>query len=141
MITAGVCYSYRKEILEGTHTLADTYKIALYPSTATLSPSTTVYSTTGELATAGGYTQGGVALTNPVTNLSSNVAFLSFDNPSWLNATFAFAGALIYNSSKSNKAVCVLDFGGTFTYDNETVTITIPPFNSSDALIRLTDPD
>lgn len=107
-ITSAVCDSYTQELLSGIHTNTDTYKIALYNSaTATLNASTTAYTSTGE-ASGAGYTAGGMTLSGFATSLDSGVAILDFSDPTWSNATITADTALIYNSSKSNKAVAVI---------------------------------
>ncbi len=109
-ITTAICNSYKQEILEGVHASADTYKIALYTSSATLSASTTAYSSTNEVSGTG-YDAGGKTLTGYVSGLSSGTAYITFDDPSWTSSTITARGCLIYNSSKSNKAVACFDFG------------------------------
>ena len=135
-ITTGVCDSYTQEVLSGTHTNADTYKIALYTSAATLSSATTVYSTTNEVSGTG-YTAGGATLTGFATSIDTGVAILDFADPSWASATITARGALIYNSSKTNKAVAVFDFGSDITSTNGTFTITFPAPAAATGLIRI----
>lgn len=136
-ITAGLCDSYTQELLSGTHTSADTYKIALYTSAATLSSATTVYSATNEVSGAG-YTAGGQTLTGFATSLDTGVAILDFTtDPSWTSATITARGALIYNSSKTNKAVAILDFGSDITSTNGTFTVTFPAATAAAGLIRI----
>ena len=132
-ITTAICNSYKKEILEGVHSSLDTYKVALYTDAATLSAETTAYSATNEVAAGGGYTAGGLTLANFTSGLSGSVAFVTFDDPQWTSASITARGCLIYNSSKSNKAVSVYDFGqnvtsvnGTFTVDFSQVGSTAP---------------
>ena len=139
-ITASICNSYLKEILEGVHDAADTYMIALYPSTATLSKTTTAYSSTGEVADGDGYTTGGATLSDFSAALDGDVAVLDFSNPSWAAATITARGALIYNSSQSNKAVAVLDFGEDIISTAETFRVTMPAATAADGLIRLQQP-
>ena len=138
-ITAGICNSFKTEILQGTHLSTDTYKIALYPSTATLAPSTTtVYSSTGEVANGNGYTTGGQNLTGFTVSLDTNTAVLDFTtDPSWPAASFTARGALIYNSTKTNKAVAILDFGSDITATNGTFTVTFPAATAAAGLIRI----
>ena len=115
-ITQAVCTSFKQEILVETHdftaTTGDTFKIALYSSSATLSASTTAYSATNEVSDSGTYTAGGGSLTNVTPTTSGTTALTDFADISFTSATITARGALIYNSSESNKAVCVLDFGG-----------------------------
>jgi len=134
-ITTAICNSYKQEILEGVHASADTYKIALYTSSATLSASTTAYSATNEVSGAG-YDAGGKTLTGFVSGLSTGTAYITFDDPSWTSSTITARGCLIYNSSKSNKAVACFDFGSDVISVSGTFTIDLPAAGAS-ALIRI----
>ncbi len=134
-ITTAICNSYKQEILEGVHASADTYKIALYTSSATLSASTTAYSSTNEVSGTG-YDAGGKTLTGYVSGLSSGTAYITFDDPSWTSSTITARGCLIYNSSKSNKAVACFDFGSDVISLSGTFTIDLPAAGAS-ALIRI----
>jgi hypothetical protein len=142
--------SFKVEILDGIHnfgvgviratTAADTFKIALYTTLATLNSTTTVYTTQDEV-TGTGYVAGGNTLVISQTPTSTNtetVAWLNFENSSWANATFSADGALIYNSTQGNKAVAILNFGSTKTTTNQTFTVTFPASTSSAAIIRIT---
>jgi hypothetical protein len=142
--------SFKVEILDGIHnfgtgviratTAADTFKIALYTTLATLDSTTTVYTTDNEV-TGTGYTAGGNTLVIsqvPTSTNTETVAWLNFQNSAWPSATFSAAGALIYNSTQGNKAVAVLNFGGTKTATNQTFTVTFPASTSSAAIIRIT---
>jgi len=124
------------EILSGTHAIGDTYKIALYTSAATLDATTTAYAATNEV-TGTGYTAGGATLTGLTVNSTGTVAFLDFTSPVWAAATITARGALIYNSSKTNKAVLVIDFGADTTSTSGDFTVNMPANNSTSALIRL----
>jgi hypothetical protein len=128
--------SFKAELYQAIHNLlTDTLKIALYTGNATLNESTTAYSTTNEI-TGTGYTAGGVILTAVTVNSSGYTAYVSFNNPSWTSASFTTRAALIYNSSKANRSIAVLDFGADKTVSGNTFTITLPTNNASDALIR-----
>jgi hypothetical protein len=142
--------SFKVEILDGIHnfgvgviratTAADTFKIALYSTLATLNSTTTEYTTQDEV-TGTGYVAGGNTLVisqAPTSTNTETVAWLNFENSSWANATFSADGALIYNSTQGNKAVAVLNFGGTKTTANQTFTVTFPASTSSAAIIRIT---
>jgi hypothetical protein len=142
--------SFKVEILDGIHnfgvgvirttTAADTFKIALYSTLATLNSTTTEYTTQDEV-TGTGYVAGGNTLVisqAPTSTNTETVAWLNFENSSWANATFSADGALIYNSTQGNKAVAVLNFGSTKTTTNQTFTVTFPASTSSAALIRIT---
>jgi len=135
-ITQTTCTSFKVELLTGTHDFnSDTFKIALYTGAATLGADTTAYSTSNEVS-ASGYTAGGNTLTvSTVPTSSSTIAYVSFANTSWSSALTA-RGALIYNSSKSNKAVAVLDFGADKT-SSGTFTVTFPTADATSAIIRI----
>jgi hypothetical protein len=132
MITQTVTNSFQAELLEGVHDFnTDTFKIALYLATANLDANTTVYITGGETSGTG-YTAGGEVM----TGISVNAAgFVNFTNVSWNPAAFTARGALIYNSTKSNKAVAVLDFGSDKTATN-TFLVQMPANTATSALLR-----
>jgi len=113
-ITQAVCTSFKQELLTATHdftnTTGDTFKIALYTSSATLGASTTAFTATNEVSGTG-YTTGGNTLTNVTPTSSGTTAFTDFADTTWSSATITARGALIYNSTDSNKSVVVLDFG------------------------------
>lgn len=146
-ITQAMCTSFKIELLDGVHdfmTVAhggDQFKIALYTSSATLSAATTAYTTSGEVSSSGtNYAAGGEDLTvsvEPTNGGSGTTAYLSFDTIAWPNASITARGAMIYNSSKSNKAVCILDFGSDKTSTDGDFTINFPAANSSSAIIRI----
>jgi hypothetical protein len=137
MITQGQTTSFKEELYEGVHDLlTDTLKIALYTAFADIGSSTTVYTTTNEVS-GGGYTAGGETLTGVTINASGNTAYVSFNNVSWAGATFTARGALIYNSSKANRSIAVLNFGADRTGAG-VFTITFPPNNATNAVIRST---
>lgn len=137
-ITAAACNSFKQEILQGIHLAADTYKIALFTSAATLSKATTAYSATGEVANGNGYTTGGATLAGLSVTLDTDTAILDFTtDPTWPAASITARGALIYNSSKSNKAVAVLDFGSDIVSTNGTFTVTLPAPAAATGLIRV----
>lgn len=134
-ITTAICNSYKQEILEGVHTTTDVYKLALFTSAATLGAATTAYATTNEV-TGTAYTAGGVTLTGYASGLSSGTGYVTFADPSWAASTITAAGCLIYNSSKSNKAVAAFDFGGNVSSTNGTFTVDLPAAGAS-SLIRI----
>ena len=142
-ISSDICNSFKQEILVGTHdftaSTGDTFKIALFTSSATLGASTTAYSSLNETTNDAGtaYTAGGEDLTSVTPVLDSSTAVCDFDNVSWTSATFTANGALIYNSSKSNKAVCAIAFGGDKTATNGTFTVQFPTADASNAIIRI----
>ena len=137
MITAGLTNSFKQQLLLGVHDFSvDTIKIALYTSAATLDASTTAYSASNE-ASGTGYTPTGEILTGVTVTLTGSIAYVSFNNPTWNGSSFTTRGALIYNSSKSNKSVGVLNFGLDQTTVNQQFQIQFPPNNADNALIRV----
>jgi hypothetical protein len=139
MITAGLTNSFKEQLLRGQQDLsADVLKIALYTSAADLGPYTTAYSTANEIS-GGGYTAGGEVLINVTVNVSQslNVAYVSFDNPSWPASSFTTRGALIYNFTKAGKSIAVINFGSDQTTLNQAFQIQLPTNNPETALIRI----
>lgn len=129
--------SFKQQVLLGEHDLdTDVLKIALYTSTAILGPDTTAYTTVGETSGTG-YSAGGITLTNVTVSAGNGIAYVDFDNPTWAGASFTARGALIYNSSKSNKSMFVLDFGTNQTAVNENFVIDLPANNPTFAVIKL----
>ena len=125
-ISQAMCTSFKSEILDEQHDLvADTLKIALYTSAASLDASTTAFTTSNEISGTG-YSSGGVELTSRTVSTSGTTAFFDADDPTWTSASFTARGALIYNSSNSNKAIAVLNFGGDFTVSSGTFRIVFP---------------
>lgn len=132
-----MCSSFKQQILLGEHDLdTDVIKIALYTSAATLGASTTAYTTADEVVGAG-YTAGGNTLTGATVSLSGTTAFVDFNDTTWSAATITARGALIYNSSKSNKAIAVLDFGADKTSTSGDFTVQFPTNDASSAIVRI----
>jgi hypothetical protein len=139
-IAQAVCNSFKQEILEGIHDFesgADEFKLALYTSDANLSAATTAYSATNEVGDSGEYSAGGGTLQSQQVGLDTGVAIVDFADLSFTGVTLTARGALIYNTSESNKAVCVLDFGSDKTATSGTFTIQFPAFTSSAAILRI----
>ena len=142
-ITSAICTSFKVELLKGTHdftaTTGNTFKIALYDSDATLGASTTAFSTSEEITNTSGtaYTSGGATLTSVTPVASSTTAVCDFADVSYTSASFTANGALIYNSSDSNAAVCAIAFGSDKTATNGTFTIQFPTADATNAIIRL----
>ena len=142
-ITSAICTSFKQELLVGTHnftaTSGNTFKIALYTSSASLGAGTTAYSTSNEITNSSGtaYTAGGATLTSVTPTTSGTTALCDFADVSFTSASFTANGALIYNSSASNKAVAVIAFGGDKTVSSGTFTIQFPTADASNAIIRL----
>lgn len=136
-----LCTSFKVELLKGIHNFSasggDTFKIALYTSSATLDASTTAYSVTNEVS-GSGYTAGGNTLTNVDPTSSGTTAYLDFDDTTWSTATITARGALIYNSTAAgNPAVAVLDFGADKTSTAGDFTVVMPTADSSSAIVRI----
>ena len=142
-ISSAICNSFKQEILVATHdftsSTGDTFKLALYTSSATLGASTTAYADTNEITNTAGsaYSAGGQDLTSTTPVLDSSTAVCDFNDISWTSASFTANGCLIYNSSKSNKAVCAIAFGSDKTVTTGTFTIQFPTADASDAIIRI----
>jgi hypothetical protein len=135
MIAQTLTTSFQAQLFEGVHNLlTDVIKIALYTASANLGADTTIYSTTNEVV-ATGYTAGGVTLPGITVNTLGTVAYVGFPNATWTSALTA-RGALIYNSSKGNKSIAVLDFGSDKT-STTTFTVTMPANTSTAELIRI----
>lgn len=135
-IYQGMCSSFKQESWLGIHDLdTDTLKLALYTASASLSVSTTIYTTSNEVPTGSGYSAGGVVLSNVQVLLSGTTAYVTFDNPVWTGASFVCRGGLIYNASQGDKAIAVLDFGSDKTASG-TFTISMPASSASTALLR-----
>lgn len=136
-MASAVCNSFKTEVLGGTHDLdTDVIKLALFTSSASLSASTTAYSSTNEVVGTG-YTAAGNTLAGAAITLDGSTAIVDFTDTAWTTATITARYALIYNSSKSNKAIAVLDFTTDQTATNGTFTVVFPTANSSSAIIRL----
>ena len=147
-ITQAMCTSFKQELMLGTHNFAtngNAFKLALYAeggggkssTTATLGATTTAFTTTGEIANSGSYTSGGGTLTKVAPTTSGTTAFTDFADLSFTTATNTAMGALIYNDTNSDKAVCVLDFTSNKTSTAGTFTIQFPTADASNAIIRI----
>ena len=147
-ISSAICTSFKQEILVGTHNFTassgNTFKIALYTSSASLGAATTAYSTSNEISNTSGsaYTAGGKALTNTGVGLTGTTAFTDFSDVSFTSASFTANGAMIYNTttnggSNTTDAVCIIAFGSDKTATNGTFEIQFPANDSSNAIIRL----
>ena len=142
-ITTAMCNSFKQELLGGVHDLdTDTLKVALIKEspTGTYGAATTNYSdVTGNTdeATGTNYTAGGQALDSPSITLSGNTALVDFADEVFTDLTIAADGCIIYNSSQSNKAVAVFNFGGTVTSTSGDFTLVFPTADASNAVIRI----
>ena len=139
-ITQAMCTSFKKELLTATHNFAtggNAFKLALYTSSATMGATTTAYSTAQEVANSGSYAAGGGTLTKVAPTSSGTTGFTDFADFSFTTATITARGALIYNDTNSDKAVCVLDFGGDKSSSSGTFTIQFPAADASNAIIRI----
>lgn len=144
-ITQTLTTSFKVELLQGVHnfgpTSPNTFKIALYTSTASLNADTTAYTSVGEVSSSGtGYTAGGETLvisTSPTNGGSGTTAYVSFSDVTWISAAFTAVGALIYNTTQGGKSVAVLNFGGDKTPTASTFTVQFPSATSTAAIIRI----
>lgn len=138
-ITQGMCASFKQQLFLAQQDMdTDVFKIALYNSAANLDSSTTVYTTSNEVSSIGtNYTAGGNTLTGATVNVSGSTAYVDFADTVWPSATITARGALIYNSSKANAAVAVLDFGADRTSSSGNFTIQFPPNNATNAILRI----
>ena len=140
-ISQAIANSFKKELLEGDHNFkqsgGDVFKLALYTAGATLTSATTSYTTSNEVSPSGQYSAGGGALVNAGTSITAGVARVDFNNLSFTGVTLTARGALIYNTSLSNAAVAVLDFGSDKTATSGTFTIQFPAPTSTAAILRI----
>jgi hypothetical protein len=140
-IVQAVCNTFKSELLGGVHDFdsgsGQVFKLALYSSAATLGAATTVYTSTNEVSATGQYSAGGGVLASQQVSLDGSVAIVDFADLSFTGVTLTAEGALIYNTSASNKAVCVLNFGGDKTATSGTFTIQFPAFTSAAAILRI----
>ena len=139
-ISTAMCTSFKQELLVGTHnftaTSGNSFKLALYTSSASLGASTTAYTTSNEVSGTG-YTAAGAALTSVTPTTSGTTAFGDFADLTFSSSTITANGALIYNDTQSDKAVCVLAFGGDKTSTAGDFTIQFPTADASNAIIRI----
>ena len=143
-ITSTLTTSFKTQLLTGDHNFTnssgDTYKLALFTSSATLGAATTAYATTNEVSGTN-YTAGGNTLTISASPASSGTtAFLDFADTTWTDATITARGALIYKSGGSNPAVAVLDFGGDKTSTAGDFTVQFPAADATNAIVRIATP-
>jgi hypothetical protein len=135
-----MCTSFKQELLVGTHnftaTSGNSFKLALYTSSASLGAGTTAYTTSNEVSGTG-YTAAGAALTSVTPTTSGTTAFCDFSDLTFSSSTITANGALIYNDTQSDKAVCALAFGGDKTSTAGDFTITFPTADASNAIIRI----
>ena len=147
MAIQAMCTSYKSELMQALHnhtnTTGNVFKIALYTSASTMSKATTAYTTTNEI-TGTAYTAGGFAWTaaqNTTPTAGTDASYTSWSvNPQWTVASFTANSALIYNSSASNRAVCVLTFGGDQTVTAGTFTINLPTNGETTSILRIGTP-
>lgn len=140
-ISQAMATSFKTELLTATHNFSasggDTFKLSLHTSSASLDASTQTYVANNGQVTGTGYTEGGGTLTNVAPTSSGTTAFTDFNDLTFTSSTITARGALIYNTTDSNKAVCVLDFGSDKTSTNGDFTIQFPTADASNAIIRI----
>ena len=146
-ITQAICDSFKKELLEGEHDFrssgGDQFKLALYGASASLSNTTTAYTTSQEVGASGTYAAGGGNLTSTGAGKTNNTSFIDFSDISFTSATISAQAAVIYNANTSattvdNAAVMVLDFGAVKTSTSGTFTVQFPANDASNAILRIT---
>ena len=139
-ISQAMCSSFKKELLEAKHNFlasgGNSFKLALYTSSASLGASTTAYTSSNE-ASRTNYTATGAALTNIDPSNDGTTGITDFSNLTFSTVTITARGALIYNDTNGDRAVCVLDFGGDKTATAGDFTITFPTADASNAIIRI----
>lgn len=140
-ISTAMCTSFKSELMSGIHDFdnpgGNTFKIALYTSSATLGAATTAYSSTNEVASGSGYTTGGETLVSVSPTTSGTTAYVDFADVTWSSSTITANGALIYNSNASNAAVVTLAFGSDKSSSNGDFVIVFPTANATSAIIRI----
>ena len=141
-ITSAICNSFKVEILKAVHNFTastgNVFNLALYTSSASLGAGTTAYTTSGEVATATGYTAKGKVITSVTPVLSSSTAVCDFADISWTSASFTTRGCLIFNETAAgDPSVCAVDFGGDKTVSSGTFTIQFPTADASSAIVRI----
>lgn len=135
-ITSAFCNSFKQELFQGLHNITThTFYAALYTSSATMDATTTAYSATNETSGTS-YVAGGQALSGGTSGLSSGTAYMTFNNAVWSGASFSTAGGLVYNTSASNRALAVYNFGTTYTVSGGSLTLTWPAAGAT-AMIRI----
>ena len=137
-LTQCMVTSFKNEVLTGTHVFGtDVFKIALYTNVAAWDATTTAYAATNEVSSAN-YSAGGAVLATCTPGTSGTTAWIDWTvDPSWTPVTLTARSAMIYNSSKSNKAVAIIDFGADKTATSGTFTVQLPTADASNALIRI----
>ena len=139
-ISQAMCTSFKQELLVGTHNFTassgNTFKLALYTSSASLGAGTTAYTSSGE-SSGTNYSATGSALTSVTPTTSGTTALCDFSDLTFSNVSITARGALIYNDTQSDKAVCVLDFGSDKTASEGDFTIVFPTADASNAIIRI----
>ena len=141
--TNAITNSFKEDLLNGLHDFApstgDVFKLALYDSSASIGADTTSYAVgiSGQVGDTGQYVAGGGTLVNALVSVNGTTAFVDFNDLSFTGVTLTARGALIYNTSETNKSVCVLDFGGDKTATAGTFTIQFPDANDTQAIIRI----
>lgn len=139
-ISTAFCTSFKSGLMSGLHNFdnpgGNTFKIALYTSSATLGASTTAYSATDEVSGTG-YTAGGETLTSVSPTTSGTTAYVDFADVTWSASTITANGALIYNANSSNASCVVLAFGSDKSSSNGDFVIVFPTANATDAIIRI----
>lgn len=136
-IIHGLCATAKRDFLAGVHRPEDVYKVALYTSSAVLNPMTEFYTTQGEVS-GKGYDRGGQRLKGYRVDLDGTTGILGWtDSVIWRNATIRARAALIYNASKQNRSLVVIDFSEDVVSTNGNWRLPMPPMTAADAVIKL----
>jgi hypothetical protein len=134
-----VCNSFKVELFKAIHdftaSTGDTFKVALYTSAATLGPATTAYTATNE-AVGTGYTAGGAVLTSVTPTLVGAFVIMDFADVTISTVTLTYRKALIYNSTKANRAVAAFDFGSDRVISGGNLIIQMPLPDPTSAILR-----
>ncbi|UOF80366.1 hypothetical protein [Caudoviricetes sp.] len=136
-----MCTSFKSELMQALHNFTtgtgNTFKLALYTNSASFTAATTAYTVTNEVPDSGSYAAGGGTLTNVTPTTSGTTAFTDFADLTFTNATITARGAMIYNSTNSNRSVVILDFGTDKTSTTGDFTIVFPTADATNAIIRI----
>ena len=142
-IASAICNTFKTEVLKAVHNFTassgNSFKLALYTSSASMGAATTAYTTTNEIANTSGsaYTAGGKVIVSVTPALDGSTACCDFADISFTSASFTANGCLIYNDTQADKAVCVVAFGGDKTVSSGTFTIQFPAADASNAIVRI----
>ena len=142
-IASAICNTFKTEVLKAVHNFTassgNSFKLALYTSSASMGAATTAYTTTNEIANTSGsaYTAGGKVIVSVTPALDGSTACCDFADISFTSASFTANGCLIYNDTNADRAVCAVAFGSDKTVSSGTFTIQFPAADASNAIVRI----